>query len=145
MGTPRELKVQLRWADLDANLHIRHSVYYDWGAMSRLDFLSSNGLTMEFMSQHGFGPVIFREEARFLKEIRTGDDVIINMTLAKARRDFSRWTIQHEIKKGEKVAALITVDGAWLDIKQRKLFSPPPEVTTVFSQIDHGREFEWID
>ena len=33
------LDIQLRWSDLDPNDHIRHSVYYDWGAMCRMEYL----------------------------------------------------------------------------------------------------------
>jgi len=139
------LEVQLRWSDFDPNLHLRHSVYYDWGAMSRLRFLERNGITMKFMQEHSFGPIIFREEARFLKEIRMNEQVTIDIKLVKGRKDFSRWTIQHEIRKNGIVAALITVDGAWLDIKERKLFVPPREVKDAFEKIDHGESFESMD
>ena len=33
-------KVEIRWSDLDPNFHLRHSVYYDWGAYTRISFLS---------------------------------------------------------------------------------------------------------
>ena len=32
--------IQLRWSDLDPNFHVRHSVYYDWGAFCRIEFLN---------------------------------------------------------------------------------------------------------
>ena len=35
--------IQLRWSDLDPNFHIRHSVYYDWGAFVRVEFLNEHG------------------------------------------------------------------------------------------------------
>jgi acyl-CoA thioester hydrolase len=62
--------VQLRWSDMDPNFHIRHSVYYDWGAMCRIDFLTQYGLTPAVMQQYSFGPIIFREECVFRKEIK---------------------------------------------------------------------------
>jgi acyl-CoA thioester hydrolase len=113
--------------------------------MCRLNYLEEKGLKVSFMQKHGFGPVILREEARFLKEIRLHDMVTIDLKLASSRRDFSRWTIRHEIKKGETVAAIITVDGAWLDIKERKLHMPPQEAKDVFDSIDHEAGFEWTD
>ena len=30
--------IQIRWADLDPNFHLRHSVYYDYGAYCRIGF-----------------------------------------------------------------------------------------------------------
>ena len=32
-------EIQVRWSDLDPNFHLRHSVYYDWGAYCRIEFL----------------------------------------------------------------------------------------------------------
>jgi len=37
------MPVQIRWADIDQNRHLRHSVYYDYGAMMRMNVLYANG------------------------------------------------------------------------------------------------------
>ncbi|MBL0270050.1 MAG: acyl-CoA thioesterase [Chitinophagaceae bacterium] len=141
-----ELPLQIRWSDLDPNFHLRHSVYYDWAAMCRMEFLTRNGLTPALMQQMQFGPIIFREEAVFRKEIKYGEEISINMLLLKGRRDYSRWTIAHEIKKADQtLCATVSIDGAWLNVKERKLFIPPDEVKTVFSQIPFGSDFEWQD
>src|SRR5436189_429755 len=94
-----DLPVQVRWSDIDANMHLRHSVYYDWGAFCRIEFLNSHKLTMDTMRQLQIGPIIFREECVFRKEIKSDDKVIIDLLLAKAKKDFSRWTIKHRIMK----------------------------------------------
>ena len=65
--------VQVRWADLDPNFHLRHSVYYDWGAYCRILFLNGYNMTTEVMKHLNIGPIIFREECVFKKEIRFGD------------------------------------------------------------------------
>ena len=115
-------EIQIRWSDLDPNFHLRHSVYYDWGALSRIEFLYARGLTAELMEQLHFGPILFREECIFKKEVRFGDKITIGLKLLKARKDYSRWTIQHDIiKNNEVVSAILTVDGAWLDTGKRKL------------------------
>ncbi|MFN8292054.1 MAG: acyl-CoA thioesterase [Chitinophagaceae bacterium] len=139
-----EIPVQVRWSDLDPNFHLRHSVYYDWAAMCRMEYLVSNGLTPALMQQLQFGPIIFREEAVFRREIKYGDTVSINMLLIKGRRDYSRWTIAHEIKRKDgTVCAVVSIDGAWLNTAERKLFVPPAEVTSVFDKIEHGEQFAW--
>ena len=141
-----EMSLQIRWSDLDANFHLRHSVYYDWAAMCRLDFLQEKGLTPELMQRLQFGPIIFREEAVFRKEIKYGDTISINLNLVKGRRDYSRWTIAHEIKKEDgTLCATVTVDGAWLNVAERKLFMPPQEVKNVFEQMPLKEGFEWLD
>ncbi|HEV8283230.1 MAG TPA: acyl-CoA thioesterase [Chitinophagaceae bacterium] len=139
-------EVQLRWADLDPNFHLRHSVYYDWGALSRVEFLNEFGLTAHVMQRLHFGPILFREECVFKKEIRGGDKVTIDLTLLKAKRNYSRWSIHHVIKKNvDVVSAILTVDGAWINTIERKLAIPPPEVEKVFSRMPVDENFLWID
>lgn len=140
------MPVQIRWADLDPNFHLRHSVYYDWAAMCRMEYLTTHGLTPAVMSKLRFGPIIFREEGIFRKEVKYGDEVIINLKLIKGRRDYSRWTIMHEIKKSDDtLCAIVTIDGAWLNVAERKLFIPPAEVITIFQNMPLGENFEWTD
>lgn len=140
------LPIQIRWADMDPNFHFRHSVYYDWATMCRLDFLKEKGMTTAGMQKLHFGPILFREECVFRKEINYEDKVSINLKLLKGRRDFSRWTIVHGIMKNEDtLCALVTVDGAWLNTVERKLFTPPAEVAVVFQQMPRDEQFQWLD
>jgi acyl-CoA thioester hydrolase len=136
--------VQLRWSDLDPNFHIRHSVYYDWGAFCRIEFLSEYGLTAQTMQELQFGPILFREECIFRREIRLGDTIKIDLRSLRSKKDFSRWTIRHQITKADgTVSAVLTVDGAWMDLTKRKLASPPPKVHEVFSEMPRAEDFEW--
>lgn len=137
--------VEVRWADLDPNFHLRHSVYYDYGAYCRIAFLEAHGLTAAFMAQHHFGPILFREECIFKKEIRLGDEVTIDLHLLKAREDQSRWSIRHHIyKKADILAAILTVEGAWIDTALRKLSTPPEQILQVFNNMPRADGFEWI-
>jgi len=140
--TAFEKKVEIRWSDLDPNYHLRHSVYYDYGAYSRLSFLNENGITPEVMLQLNIGPIIFREECLFKREIKFGDALMINLKLDKATENVSRWTMRHEIwKNGDTLSAIITVDGAWLDTKLRKLAKPPGSFKEVFERIPRTDKF----
>ena len=137
--------IQLRWSDLDPNFHIRHSVYYDWGAFCRIEFLNEFGLTSQVMQQLQFGPILFREECVFRKEIRIGDEIKINLDILWSKKDFSRWSIRHQITKDEGTnCALLIVDGAWMDVRKRKLATPPEKVHEVFSQMPKAESFKWI-
>jgi len=125
--TEFQKEITIRWADLDANYHVRHSVYYDYGAQHRIELLASVGLTTEVMRREHFGPVIFREECVFRREIRFEDKIFINTRLAKVRHDYARWTIQHVLSDAEgTVRAIITLDGAWIDTQTRRLADPTP-------------------
>jgi acyl-CoA thioester hydrolase len=138
-------EVQIRWSDIDANFHLRHSVYYDMGATCRIAFFGRQGLTTKSMQSLHIGPILFREECIFRKEIRLNDQVSINLELMKAKKDFSRWSIRHTIMKSQGiVSAILTVEGAWLDTTKRKLAAPPEELVKVFTEMPKGGGFEWL-
>ena len=121
--------ISIRWADIDPNFHMRHSVYYDFGAQQRIEVIESLGLTVKLMQQQQFGPILFREECVFKKEILLSDTITIHAKLAKRNADASRWTVQHEfISSDDKVCAILTLDGAWIDTRLRKLLSPIPQI-----------------
>lgn len=137
--------LQIRWSDLDPNFHLRHSVYYDWGAFCRVEFLNENGLTAEVMQRLQFGPILFKEECVFRREIKMADEVTIHLELTRARKDFSRWSILHRIIRGEHtLCAELRVDGAWMHTVERKLTSPPPQVQEVFEKMPRTTAFEWL-
>lgn len=139
------LSMPLRWADFDANNHLRHSVYYDFGATARLEFLQKGGLTYDLMESAHFGPVLFREEAVFRREVRAGDAIEINLLVTKMRKDYSRFSFRHEIKRADGVlCAVITVDCAWIDTQLRKLTIPPSLIGPIMESMPKSGDFEWI-
>ena len=140
-----KIPVSLRWADLDPNFHLRHSVYYDFEATARVEFLAAHGISTHLMIQQHFGPILFREEAIFRKEIRPGDTLFINVLVTKLRRDSSRFSFRHEITRADGVlCAVMHVDGAWIDTHLRKLTAPPPAVAEAMENAHRSEDFEWI-
>lgn len=136
--------VEIRWSDLDPNFHLRHSVYYDWCAYVRVSYLAEHGITPVVMLQQHIGPVLFREECVFRREIAFGDKVEVRLFVVKARRDLSRWTMRHEVwKSGETLSAVVTVDGSWIDTVARKLAVPPVLFVEVFAALPKAEGFEW--
>ncbi len=135
-------KLEIRWADLDPNFHVLHSKYYDFGAYCRMAFLTEHGLTPAVMVENNIGPIIFREECIFKREIRFGDELEVYLKLSKCNEDSSRWSMVHELWiNGNTLAALITIDGAWLDTTIRKLAKPPEVCKVGLNQIPKTDDF----
>ena len=135
-------KVEIRWADLDPNFHVLHSKYFDFGAYCRMCFLTKNGITVPLMQEYNIGPIIFREECLFKREINFGDEVTITLKLHKLSEDYRKWTMVHELLLGaDTLAAEITVDGAWMDTKIRKVASPPEAFKKGFDAIPKTGNF----
>lgn len=138
--------LQIRWSDLDPNFHLRHSVYYDWGAYCRMLYFDEHGLTGQVMQRLSIGPIIFREECIFRKEIKFDDIVTIDIAVTKAKRDFSRWSLRHRILKDKNVlSAVLTLDMAWLNTKERKLATPVEEIGKVMDGMVKDDQFEWLN
>jgi acyl-CoA thioester hydrolase len=139
-------KLELRWSDLDPNFHLRHSVYYDFGAQQRIELLANLGITTAVLQREHFGPVIFREECVFKREIRLTDTVYLTAAIARMRPDGSRWTFRHEfVDENDRVLAILNLDGAWLDTHLRKLADPTPTVVQeALQDFPKTADFTWI-
>ncbi|HZY79033.1 MAG TPA: acyl-CoA thioesterase [Cyclobacteriaceae bacterium] len=137
--------LNIRWADIDANRHLRHSVYYDFAAAMRMNILNSKGLTTEKLIEYHIGPILFREEALFKREVKLEDKVEIDVQLSKCMPDYSRWSLRHNITKPDgSVCTIITVDGAWMDLEKRKLTTPNEFIQGIFAGFPKSPDFEWL-
>ncbi|HRW99713.1 MAG TPA: acyl-CoA thioesterase [Cyclobacteriaceae bacterium] len=137
--------IQIRWSDIDQNRHLRHSAYYDYGAMVRMKYLNQHGLTTEKMEELQVGPILFREEAKFRRELKLEDKLTVDVEMVSARNDFSRWSLRHNfLKEDQTIAAIINMDGAWLDLVKRKLADPPEFVKDIFRSFPRSSEFQFI-
>ena len=139
------LPIQIRWADIDANNHLRHSVYFDYAAAMRIRLLSDHGLTTQKLDEFRIGPILFREEIFFKKEVRLEDSLTLDVEILKATSNFSRWSIRHHYyKNGDTLCAILNIDGAWLDLDKRKLGTPNDTIIYAFDQFPKAADFELI-
>jgi acyl-CoA thioester hydrolase len=139
------LPIQVRWADIDANRHLRHSVYYDYGASARMAILSEGGLTTKKLEEFMMGPILFREEAIFKREVLFEDKISLDVELVKTTADYGRWSLRHNfIKADGTLAAILNVDGAWIDLQKRKLATPNDFIRNIFENFPKSKDFELI-
>lgn len=138
-------KFRARWADLDPNGHMRHTAYNDYCAQARLMYFEDIHMPFHKLIQLQVGPILFREDIRFFKEIRMNEEFEVGFTISKLRRDGSKWSFRHNIytTKGE-LSAKIEVDGAWLDLAKRKTTVPPVELGSALLDAVKSEDFEWI-
>ncbi|HEX2683308.1 MAG TPA: thioesterase, partial [Ferruginibacter sp.] len=62
--------------------------------------------------------------------------------LSKCNEDASRWSMTHDLRvNGGKLAAVIKLDGAWIDTKIRKLAKPPAICKTALDLIPRTADF----
>lgn len=134
---------EVRWADLDPNRHLRNTAYSDYATHTRFSVLIEHGFTPLRFEELAFGPVVFREETRFMREVAMGDKVTIDVTVAGLSADASRWRFRHHVVRAEgEIAALVTLEGAWLDLETRKLTVPPEQLRTLCLEFPRTKDFE---
>ena len=134
-----------KWADFDANKHMRHTAYNDYAAEARLRFLKENGFGVAIMEQHNVGPILFSENTIFHKEIKLGEDISLKLYLEASSKQGERFKIRHLIfKENGDLAATISVYLAWIDLSKRKLTVPPKQILETLKHIDKTEDFEEI-
>ncbi len=133
---------QVLWSQIDSNQHMRHSAYADFAAQARLVMLESLGLLPPKLYEYKIGPVLFREELIYLREIGINEFIKVTSEIIKARPDGSRWSIRHDLYRGDGIkAAVIVADGAWIDMEKRKLAILPKELSDLFMKAPKSSDY----
>ncbi len=140
-----QFETRVLWSHVDANRHVRHSAYADFCAQARINILEAAGFGMEMLQSVGLGPILFREELQYLREIRPGDNVKVITYLTRLNASGSRWSFRHELYTGDgSKVAIVNVDGAWIDLQKRKLTGLPEQLIKSFDAMPRSEDFEVI-
>ncbi len=137
-----EERFQVRWSDLDANRHLRNTIYSEFATHTRFRLLESHGFPQSRFESLRFGPVMFREEIRYRRELVFGDAATVNVRFAGLSADGSQWRVVQEVTRPDgRQAAVLTIDGAWIHLDTRKLIAPPRELLELIQRLPRTRDF----
>lgn len=138
-----EERFVVRWSDLDANRHLRNTVFSEYATHTRFRMLESHGFSQQQFEELRFGPVMFKEEVRYRREVHFGEEVLVNVLIDGLSPDGSHWKVRQEVfrVRGMKQAAVLTIDGAWIHLDTRKLVAPPQEILEIFGSLRRTSEF----
>lgn len=137
---------QVLWSQIDANVHLRHSAYADFCAQARSNMLNQLGLSLEEFNKRKIGPILFREELNYLREIGLDERIKVSVVITKYNVQNSRFSFRHEIYKENGIkAAVVVVDGAWMNIIERKLTKIPDEWQDILHKIPKSDDYTEID
>lgn len=134
-----------KWSDFDPNRHMRHTAYNDYAAEVRVRYFAKYNFSIDEFIKHNLGPILFKEETSFRKEIHIGENITVNLKLQGLSENNERWKIVHEVfNEAGKLSAIIKVYGAWVDLTKRKLRIPPKETKAMFDFAEKSEDFEII-
>ncbi|ELR72121.1 hypothetical protein C900_01863 [Fulvivirga imtechensis AK7] len=127
-------RFEVKWSDVDPNMHLRHTVYLDYADQARIRFFDRNGLAFRRLQELGVGPIIFGTQTNYLREIMLTEKLSMDCHLVELSPDGRKWHIRHNVYKEDgTLAAELNYRGAWLDLQARKIVAPPEEVTRVMN------------
>lgn len=133
---------QVLWSMIDVNGHVRHSAYSDLCTQARSNLMIEIGLSMKECIQLGIGPVLFREETLFKREVRMDEHIYIEVEMIKYDTLKSRFSIQHKVfKKDGTLSAIVNVDGAFMNLKERKLTVLPDDIQKLVLSIPKAADY----
>ncbi len=133
------------WANLDPNRHMRHTAYNDYAAQVRVEFFTEMGMSIEKLVEMGIGPILFREDTRFMREVHLNELITVGLSISRSRKDGSKWSIRHTVyKENGEISCTIDVEGAWLDLVQRRVTVPPSDLADIMLNAPRTADFEWL-
>jgi acyl-CoA thioester hydrolase len=130
------------WGDMDFNSHMRNTAYLDKSADVRMMFFSENGFAMSEFVKRGIGPVIFRDELLYFKEVRLLQPLRVTLAIAGLAGDGGRWSMRNEFHRDATLVARVTSEGGWLDLGARRLTAPPPELLAALRSLPRTDDFQ---
>ena len=140
-----QVEFNTKWSDFDPNRHMRHTAYNDYAAEVRIRYFSHAGFPVDAIAKDKIGPILFTEYTSFRKEIKSGEKIVVNVKLQGLSEDKGRWKLRHEvINEAGKVAAIIEVYGAWIDLEKRKLAVLPKKYDPLLDHMEKTEDFEVI-
>jgi acyl-CoA thioester hydrolase len=133
---------EVRWADLDPNAHMRHSAYADYGAQARVGFLTEHGFSLAQFQKARLGPVLFREDLKYLREIRPNERISVTCEAVGVSPNRKHWRIRHRIfRQDDELSCIIDCQGAWLDLVNRKVVPAPPELEATMEKMPKAEDY----
>lgn len=117
------MSVTVRGYETDANRHLNHATYHQYGEHGREDTLRAAGIEIPALSAAGLGPVILETTVRFLAELRVGDEV--DVVTAVRFGTGKSFRMDAEIRRGATVCATLSGVMGLLDHATRRLVADP--------------------
>jgi acyl-CoA thioester hydrolase len=139
---PFSIRMHARWADMDQNAHLANSAFLDMAVDVRMSFFLQTRFPPTEFARRGIGPVVRRDEIDYLREVRLLEELTITLELAGMSENGSRFRMANNFYKADgQPCARLRTDGGWLDLANRRLAIPPPDLLDVMNQIARTDDF----
>ena len=127
---------------MDFNGHLANTAYLDLAADVRMAFFAEHGFPTAEFRRLGIGPVVRKDELEYFREIGLHETVTVTHAATAMSPDGSKFALENEIwTAGGERAAVVQSSGGWLDLRRRKLVTPPPALLEALRKIPRVEAF----
>lgn len=143
MSEPHLRRFLVRWGDLDANGHMANTAYLDAAADVRMMTFEARGFSMREFETLQVGPVVFKDEVSYFKELRLLEPYDVAIAVAGLSADAKHFRIRNTFSREDGApVAVLTSTGAWFDRRTRKLTPPPEALAELLRGMARTDDFE---
>ena len=126
-----EMRLPIRWGDMDAMGHVNNTVYFRYLEVVRLDWLFSLGVSP---NPQGVGPVIVNAFCNFVRQLEFPGDVQARLYVAApGRSSFETYTTLERADKPGMVCAEGGAKTVWTDFQAQKSVPLPDWMRAVLA------------
>jgi acyl-CoA thioester hydrolase len=118
-----EMRIPIRWGDMDAMSHVNNTIYFRYLETVRIDWTRSIGCQPD---PQGEGPVIVNAFCSFYKQLEYPGDVLLKMYVSDpGRSSFESWATMERPDDPGVIYAAGGATTVWVNFKAQKSLPLP--------------------
>ncbi len=118
-----EMRIPIRWGDMDAMGHLNNGTYFRYLETIRIDWMYGIGAVPD---PQGEGPVIVNAFCNFYQQLVYPGDVLVKMyTSDPGRTTFETWGTMERADKPGVICAAGGATTIWVDFQRQKAVALP--------------------
>lgn len=118
-----EMRLPIRWGDMDAMGHVNNTSYFRYLETVRIDWMYSIGCVPD---PQGEGPVIVNAFCNFYKQLEYPGDILIRMYASDpGRTTFETWGTMERVDQPGVIYAAGGATTIWVDFPSQKAAALP--------------------
>ena len=124
-----EMRLPIRWGDMDAMNHVNNTSYFRYMETCRIDWMRSIGCQPD---PQGEGPVIVNAFCNFYRQLQYPGDVLIRMFASSpGRSTFETWVTMARADQPDTIDAAGGATTIWVDFPAQKAKTLPDWLRTI--------------
>lgn len=137
-------KIFINWSDIDANGHLSHLAYHRFTSNIRINMIYDQDIDISYdIINKNIGAILFYEKIYYFKEFLPMNFIYITIEIAGLSNDGKFYKIYHNFYNKNGIhSAFLEIIGSWLNLKNRKIISPPKKILNAIKKYPISKDFK---